>query len=1412
MARRRNDSLIFDSIRLEGGLFVPAVLEQIALGEHPSQTAAAYRLPKGLSLVDEQGRAFRIAGALWKAFQPVSERADIPAHRATIGFVTELLRDAFGYVEIAAPAAPIELTGRAYPVTLMSGGCVPVIVAPHDLELDTPDERFAVIGSGSRRKSAYQLAQQFLNASDAATWALVTNGRQLRLIRDADTLTRPTFLEIDLDLILREARYPDFAAVWRILHVSRATEPASGEDCAWEKWRKEGQAQGERVRDGLREGVTRALIELGSGFLQHPHNQSLRDRLEHGELSVDAYFQQLLRLVYRFLFVFTVEERGLLHPLDDAPESRDARRAYADGYALRRLRDRALRHSSFDRFHDLWDGIRIVFRGLASGEPRLALPALGGLFKPTQCPDLDACRLENRALLTAMRQLRWSRASGQMAVVDYRNMGPEELGSVYESLLELVPAVDLPTRNFGFVGITDEGSTDGNARKTSGSYYTPDSLVQQLLDSALEPVIRERLAAAPDAPVRALLGISVIDPACGSGHFLLGAARRLAERLAELRAVEGAVQPADYRHALREVIAHCIYGVDRNPLALELARTALWLEGFEPGQPLSFLDHHLVCGDALLGYTDFAQIADGIPNDAFKPLAGDDPATCRDLAARNRAALKELKERRKGPSLFADTDVENVFARISAIEAMPDDSPAAVAAKEQAYAAFLKSARDSNLAIAANLAVAAFLAPKPASADLPSIPTTQSLIDVLFPLRDTPRPEAAIAHAQRLCAEARVLHWPLAFAQIFGRGGFDCVLGNPPWERIKIQEKEFFAARHAGIATAQNKALRDRLISGLRTGSEADRRLYAEFDTARRFAEAMSVFAHVGAQDNGRFPLTGVGDVNTYALFAESISQITASGGYSGFIVPTGIATDDSTKRFFASLVQSRRLVSLFDFENREGIFQGVHRSYKFCLITLGRAAEAVFAFFLTRTEQLDDDRRKFSLSAEDFRLINPNTLTCPVFRSKADAELTKKIYRRVPVLIREASTDHPEENPWGISFSTMFHMSGDSGCFLSEPAAGTLPLYEAKMMHQFDHRWASYAWDAERKTCVASDVPLERKQDPHFEVTPRYWVAEREVLARIARVPRSTARAWSAQDPAALLAAFANWIEAAHADDPLAGFHTATPRQRVIDAAGPLFNQLPQNDRDWLDKKAVAEARAADPLSPAELQILRSASDIDAAAHAILDLRSPQWLMGWRDITNSTNERTVIASVIPRAAVGDTLLLMYPTIENKSVMACLLADQNSLVHDFVARQKVGGTHLKFHVKKQIACLPPSQYAQADIAFILPRVLELTYTSEAMRPWARDLGYDGDPFPFDPDRRALLRAELDACYARLYGLTRDELRYILDPADTHGDDYPSETFRGLKANEIKAHGEYRTQRLVLEAWDRMHATGPDTAN
>lgn len=1416
MAKKKNDSLIVDTVHLEGALFVPDILDKIIRGEHTHQTTEDYRIPKGLKLHEEYGRAFQIAQAQWKTFEPQAARADMDKRKVTIHFVTELLKDVLGYSDIKLVSDPIEIADRHYPVTAMACGRIPVVIAPHDLDLDEADPTFSVEGMGARKISASRLTQMFLDASEECTWALVSNGKKLRLLRDTSILTRPTFLECDLDTVLSEKRYPDFSALWRMFHTSRAGEPDTpGTSCIWETWREDGKEQGTRVREGLRDGVTKALLSLGQGFIQHPSNTDLRSRLFDGTMTKNDFFQELLRLIYRFLFMFTVEERGLLHGDDNSAETRIPRERYWEGYALKRLRDRSLRKSGFDHYDDLWQSIQIVFRGLANGEPRLALPALGGLFASNHCPGIDACALTNHALLTAMRQLRWSANINGLSPVDFKNMGPEELGSVYESLLELVPHIDLNERHFGFVGLTEDGLTSGHDRKTTGSYYTPDSLVQELIRSALDPVIDARVKAHPDHPEDALLNITVIDPACGSGHFLLAAARRLAERLADFRSPDGTVKPEDYRHALREVIARCIYGVDRNPLALELARTVLWLEGFESGRALSFLDHHLVCGDALLGISHFDQMKNGIPDDAFKALSGDDRGICNQCRQENHT-YRHILQRRRGDSIALLPELNDALDLLKTIEVMDDETPGQVHEKEKAYLEFLTQAQDSHLARASDIFIGAFLIPK-TNGDLEEIPTSKHLTAELFGEQEQEEQQKCVELARQYCHKARVLHWPLTFPRIFAQGGFDCVLGNPPWERIKLQEQEFFATRSPDVATAKNKAEREKRVNWLSQGMlarnlkpntlwdedscGAEIKIYQDFICEKRISEAASLFAHIKGDDGGRFPLTGKGDVNTYALFAETNKTITVKSGRSGFIVPTGIATDDSTKVYFADITLNNRLVSLYDFENREKIFSDVDSRFKFCLITLGKSQDAQFVFFLTQPNQLGNEERRFTLSPDDFVRINPNTRTCPVFRSQMDAEITRKIYLNVLVLIRETTDELPGLNPWGISFLRMFDMSNDSGLFKSRRSEDDLPIYEAKMLHQFDHRWAGFR-DVDTENPVTVDITTTEKQNKSCFAEPRYWIRRRYVLSRIARVPKLLSKAYILGDEEGILKIMANWIDSLRKAPALeTGSQMKTA---IVEMAGKLFMDLSDDETKWRDARLQSEMKSYLPLEPDEFEQMKHAETILIFSDYILDKRSPRWLMGFRDICRSTDERTVITSVLSRAGVGNNFPILYFDQQMElNLFALLLGNLDSMVLDFVARHKVGGTHLNFFIAKQLPVLSPESYCQKDIDFIVPRVLELTYTTHDLKPWAEDLGYSGEPFTFDPERRAQIRAELDAYYARLYGLSRDELRYILDPSEIMGQEYPSETFRVLKNNEIKEYGEYRTGRMVLEYYDTL---------
>ena len=385
------------------------------------------------------------------------------------------------------------------------------------------------------------------------------------------------------------------------------------------------------------------------------------------------------------------------------------------------LRAQSVRAASWNRHHDRYEGIKIVFRGLTNGEPALALPALGGLFGAEQLPSLETARLRNSAFMEAVYRLSWLRDSSGIVPVNWRAMETEELGSVYESLLELQP--QLNDDGLSLVFASDSSEQMGNQRKTTGSYYTPDSLVQALLDTALDPVLDRTESEAAD-PASALLKLSIIDPACGSGHFLLAAARRVATRLARIRA-EGTPSLADYRHALRDVTRCCIHGVDRNPMAVELTKVALWIETVDPGLPLGFFDAQIRCGDALLGIFDLAILQDGIPDAAYKSLTGDVAATATVLSK-----CQSGYERGDRGNLISGWEEEQLPAMrplvddYSDLRDLPEDTVDQIGKKAKRFRQLRTRIPFVRTKAAADLYVAAFLLPK--IGDAPSGPSSRT--------------------------------------------------------------------------------------------------------------------------------------------------------------------------------------------------------------------------------------------------------------------------------------------------------------------------------------------------------------------------------------------------------------------------------------------------------------------------------------------------------------------------------------------------------------------------------------------------------------------------------------------------------------------------------------------------------------
>ncbi len=1339
------------AINVEGGLISPEKLAEIAATTPDAKAAADYHCPKGTSLRDEITRYFRIGQAHWQAWS----RIDRPTVTQTAAFAKTLLQEAFGFEGLKGPANHI-MDGHRYRIAWEAkGGRVPIVVAaPVGNENGKTVEAFTKAlpefgdgnSEGVARRSPVALLQDWLNTSPDCIWGLAVAGDRIRLMRDNASFTRPAYIEADLGAIFRDEMFADFTAVWLLIQATRfGPEGAPPGDSPLERWREAGQRAGTAARERLRASVEDTLLALGQGFLDA--NPDLRAKLDSQSLSMQVWFEQLLRVVYRLIFLAVAEDRELLLSPSISPTVRSL---YLDGYGFAHLRERSIRRSAHDHHSDAWEGAKIVFRGLERGEKMLGLPALGGLFAPGLTPDLDDSKLPNRAFMAAIFKLSWLMDDNRRVRINWRDMATEELGSVYEGLLELVPVRDDHGRTFAFAGGAE---ARGNARKISGSYYTPDSLVQTLLNSALEPVLDQAEA---EGGADAILSLNVIDPACGSGHFLLGAARRMATRVAQLRDNDA----PDYPAAMRDVARNCIHGVDRNPMAVELAKVALWIETVEPGKPLGFLDANIQCGDSLFGVFDLGALEEGIPDDAYRPLTGDDKEAAKWFAKRNKAE-------KVGQGSFdwacggGGLPPAKLAAEMDDLRHLPEDTVEQVEAKRKRFAAWTSDPKRWATKVACDLFTAAFLLPKkggiPANANSVTIPTTAHVRTRLSGgSLYGPLEAAAIDSADY----ARAFHWPLAFPEVMiARGGFDLVLGNPPWERIKLQEKEFFAARAPEIALAANAAARRKMIRELADAEPGSPRrlLYDQFEFAKRVAEASSAFFAAPRDEDPtkidlskvgrarRYPWTGRGDVNTYALFAEHFQSLMRDGGRAGLIVPTSIATDITTAPFFGNLVAKRELISLFSFFEVRKWFIATDDRKAFCLLVLGTAVDPVrFIFEVSDLQDLEIPERYFELSSDQIAELNPNTKTAPVFRTQHDARLTATIYRRVPVLFEHGPG--ATGNPWGVSFMAMFHMSNDSDLFRTasqlggtgyiqngtdwvreggaRPSQGIMaltggrdvgeldlsiraapvtdryvPLYEAKMIHQFDHRWATYEGGESR------EMTLAEKANAFVGGVPRYWVPQTEVTDRLS-------------------------------------------------AAG--WNQ--------------------------------------------------GWLMGWRRNARNTDERTMIFSALPRTGVGDShflLSLQATAAQSAAFIGCM----NSLSQDFIVRQKAGGVNMSFYLVEQFPILPPSAYSSHDLDFIVPRVLELTYTSHSMAAFARDLGHVGPPFVWDEDRRAHLRADLDGWYALAHGLSRDELRYVLDPKELMGSDYPSETFRVLREREISQYGEYRTARLVLAAYDRFIGEG-----
>lgn len=847
----------------------------------------------------------------------------------------------------------------------------------------------------------------------------------------------------------------------------------------------------------------------------------------------------------------------------------------------------------------------------------------------------------------------------------------------------------------------------------------------------------------------------------GSGHFLVSLVDKLADAVLDAMAeVEAVVHWAEYnspladrveairnkiednaeengwdvdpeqledRHIVRRmVLKRCVYGVDKNPMAVELAKVSLWLHSFTVGAPLSFLDHHLRCGDSLFGSWVSSAIEKATAHGS--PLLLHDPIRTALGSAASMQMIEglpdaEIAEAHRSQEIFESIEVMTapLDAFLSLLHALDWQD-----LRGRENSVVLQAFFDGEFGNPFEIAQGKVSPRQPGTGE-----KDVGLRGHLSASEKLRRFNEILAEARQLMAEERFLNWQVAFPGVWTdweaeglTGGFDAVIGNPPWDRMKLQQVEWFADRREEIAKAQRASDRKNMIAALEKAGDP---LFEDFTKASNRAETAARLA----RSSGDYPLLSSGDINLYSLFVERAMTLARPEGMVGLLTPSGIASDKTASEFFKGVSTEGRLKALYDFENRrtrydlQPFFPDVDSRFKFCAFVASPSEtenQARCAFFLQAVEEVKDPDRCFEISAVDFARVNPNTGTAPIFRSARDAELTKQIYQRLPVLVDR--TEGQEDRTWPVHYLRMFDMTNDSELFRTKveleeeekaypihqnryksDLGEWVPVYEGKMVQAYDHRAASVEVNPANRHRPAQPVParLEQHQDPDWLPDPQFWVLQLKC----------------------------GW-------NPSVG-----------------------------------------------------------------------WVIGFKDITATTNVRTFIGAIFPLVGFGNKVPILEADGAQRSEYL-LLANLNSVPLDYTARQKVQGQSLNLYIVEQLPVVPPEAYATTKFGsktageIVREAVLELTYTAHDMAPFARDMGYvdeDGEvkpPFVWDEERRLHLKAKLDALYFHLYGITdRDDVRYIYS------------TFPIVEREEVAAWGRYRSRDLCLHYMNALAAGDPD---
>ncbi len=1216
--------------------------------------------------------------------------------------------------------------------------------------------------SGEETAPSTQMLRYLRRVDDLTTgklrWGILTNGARWRLYFSGARSVSEQFFEIDLATVLDftdnsgnlfaldESERRHWLTVFALVFRREAFLPGAVDPRTFhQRAIEENRLYEQRVAAGLSDLVFNEVFpQLARAIAAAAPDAPLPEAREAA-----------LILLYRLLFILYAEDRGLL------PAARDER---YDDYSLRKnARDDIMRRKNRnDVFSETaaryWSAVDDLCRVIDKGDASIGLPPYnGGLFDRARTPLLARIRLGDRIMADVIDALSFEKTPDGRRYINYRDLGVQQLGSIYERLLE-----HEIVRGGGGIAVRPNAF----ARKSSGSYYTPDDLVGLIIKETIEPPAQARKAAfeakaaelavsrppaesgaellRPLDPAEKLLELKICDPAMGSGHFLVNLVDHLADRaltaVAEAEAAwDGYVSPLTERiEAIRKTIAanaeesgwtidaeqlddrrivrrmalkRCVYGVDKNPMAVELAKVALWLHTFTAGAPLSFLDHHLRCGDSLFGSwarggIDKAQREGGLF--LMEPLKRAARAAA-PMQAIERLTDAEIAEARRSAGVFAE--VEKMTAPLNAFLSL-------VHAFDWLN---VREREDKNALRSYFMGVFG----DPIEIALRKAEVSQ----------ETPESErfaGLLQKARTLAAEERFLNWQAAFPGVWSEwesaelhGGFDAVIGNPPWDRMKLQQVEWFAARRCEISMARRASDRKRMIADLYKAANPLADDYAA--AGERAAAAVRM-----ARTCGDYPLLSGGDVNLYSLFVERALTLVKPDGMVGLLAPSGIASDKTAARFFKSVATQGRLRALYDFENRRTrydappFFPDVDSRFKFCAFVASpspKPGAAQCAFFLQNVSELSDPERCFPLTAADFARVNPNTGAAPIFRTRRDAALTTAIYDRLPALVDRSSGE--EAKAWPVKYTRMFDMTNDSGLFRTRaeleekegaypvggnryrsPAGDWIPLYEGKMVQAFDHRAARVVVNPENRHRPAQPAPatLAQHRNPDWLPDPQFW---------------------------------------------------------------------------------ILESKTEFPGAP--------------------------YLLAFKDVTAPTNIRSMIAALIPGVGAGNTLPVVSIERRDAGDAALLLANFNAVPFDYVARQKIQGQHLNWFIVEQLPVVPPERYEAVRFGprtageIVREAVLELTYTARDMAPFARDMGYVDEsgavrpPFLWNEDRRLRLRAKLDAVFFHLYGVTdRDEARRVFS------------TFPIVERREVqKTYRRYRSRNLCLAWMNALAAGDPD---